>query len=240
MWPVATITDAERATLLANPWFASLATPALDDFMHAAQRRSLAHGEVLYRRGEDSREGLFIVLGGSVRISGTSPEGREAVFTFIQPGNLFAEVSMFDGGPRSHDATAHLPTELLAVSAAKMESLLAKHPDLCRKFLTLANQRLRLVMTMAESHVNRSLEQRFAARLATLALVYGSKTTGGVEISLHLPQETLGQLAGASRQRVNQLLKEWEAEGLIAQHYGRILIRDLERLEKIASPFVII
>jgi CRP-like cAMP-binding protein len=237
---MATITDAERRVLLSNPWFASLGAPELDGLIELAQRRTLAQDEVVYRRGDDFRDGLFIVLDGSVRISGTSPDGREAVFTFMQPGNLFAEVSVFDGGSRSHDATAHLPTELLNVSTARVEALLEKYPGLCRSFLTLANQRLRLVMTMAESYVNRSLEQRFAARIATLGLVYGSRTANGVEISLHLPQETLGQLAGASRQRVNQLLKAWEKDGLIEQHYGRIVILDIGRLEKLAEPYVII
>lgn len=54
-----------------------------------------------------------------------------------------------------------------------------------------------------------------------LSVAYGAKSTHGIEIKLHLPQEVLAQLIGATRQSVNQILKDWTAQGIVEQQYGR-------------------
>ena len=56
----------------------------------------------------------------------------------------------------------------------------------------------------------------------------------GLEIRLHPPQETLAQLIGSTRQRVNQILKEWEAAGTVDQQYGHLTLLDRARLEQLA------
>jgi CRP-like cAMP-binding protein len=237
---VASISDAERRVLLSNAWFADLPANVFDAFVAAAQRRVLAEGEQLFRRGDDPDDGVYVALAGSIRLSGTSPEGREAVFTFFQPGNLFAEVSSLDGEGRGHDATAHVATTLLNVSRSRLEALIAGHPSLCRSLLKLEASRLRLIMALAETYATLSLEKRFAGRLLTLGLVYGTRSPDGLAIQLRLSQETLAKLAGVSRQRVNQLLKGWESQGLIRQAYGHITLVDVATFERLAEPHLII
>src|SRR5512134_3678059 len=100
--------------------------------------------------------------------------GREAVFTFFQPGNLFAEVGPIDDQGRSHDATAHVATTLLNITTARLHALMAAHTGLCYSFLKLEASRLRLVMALVESYTTQSLAKRFAGRLLTLGLVYGA------------------------------------------------------------------
>jgi CRP/FNR family transcriptional regulator, cyclic AMP receptor protein len=237
---VASISAVERRVLLSNPWFAGLPGTVFDAFVASAQRKVLKEGERLFSRGDDPGDGIYVALTGSVRLSGTSAEGREAVFTFFQPGNLFAEVGPLDGEGRSHDATAHVATTLLNVSRSRLEVLLAEHPSLCRSLLKLEAARLRLIMALAESYATSSLEKRFAGRLLALGLVYGTRSADGIEIQLRLPQETLARLAGVSRQRVNQLLKGWESQGLIRHGYGRITLVDVVQFERLAEPHLVI
>jgi CRP/FNR family transcriptional regulator, cyclic AMP receptor protein len=66
-----------------------------------------------------------------------------------------------------------------------------------------------------------------------LAVSYGVTDAQGTKVKLRLPQEMLAQLIGAARQRVNQIFKEWEAEGVV-QQYGEITLLDRDRLEKLA------
>ena len=68
-----------------------------------------------------------------------------------------------------------------------------------------------------------------------LSMTYGVNTAKGLKIELHLPQEVLAQLIGSSRQRVNQILKDWEHERMVEHQYGRILLLDQARLEKLAQ-----
>jgi CRP/FNR family cyclic AMP-dependent transcriptional regulator len=80
-----------------------------------------------------------------------------------------------------------------------------------------------------------SLEHQLANRLLMLAGPYGVSSAKGLKIELHLPQETLAQLIGSTRQRVNQILKDWELEAIVEQQYGRLLLLDQARLERMAQ-----
>jgi CRP-like cAMP-binding protein len=86
-----------------------------------------------------------------------------------------------------------------------------------------------------EHYSTQSLEQRLANRLLMLAGSFGVMSPQGLKIGLRLSQETLAQLIGATRQRVNTILKKWELDGIVEQRYGNILIRNKPRLEALAE-----
>ena len=231
---MASLSEAQIATLMGNPWFAGLAPAIRGDAIARGQIRSMVQGERLFSRG-DAGHAVYAVLQGSVRISGTSSEGREAVLTFYAPGAWFGEISLLDGQPRTHDGCAYTASRLLVIVQADFEALLDAHPALARELLRLECSRLRAVLVALEAHATQSLEQRFASRLLALAQAYGSPTPRGLSIELHLSQEILAQLTGVTRQRVNQLLKVWENDGLIEQGYGRVVLVDRVRLERLAA-----
>ena len=104
-----------------------------------------------------------------------------------------------------------------------------------RALLRLEAQRLRILLTAIEQYSTQSLEQRLATRLLMLAASHGVPSQQGLKIDLHLSQETLAQLIGATRQRVNTILKDLERKGLVEQRYGSILIRDTAKLEALAE-----
>ena len=224
-----------RNAVTSNSWFDSLPAAIREDILSRARQRELAAGERVYSRGKGA-DGFYKVVAGSVCISGVSREGHVTVLDFYGPGAWFAEVSALDGGSHVHDASAYEPTSLLQITLTDLEELLVLHPTLSRSLLRLEAQRLRLLLAALESYSAQSMEQRLANRLLMLALAFGETTKRGAEIKLHLPQETLGQLIGTTRQRVNQILKEWERDGIVQQpEYGRILLRDQHSLGKLAE-----
>ncbi|SEB19020.1 Crp/Fnr family transcriptional regulator [Variovorax sp. YR216] len=228
------LTPRQQAVLLSNPWFAELAAEIRDDVFARVRRRELAQGQYLFRRG-DAYEGFYGVLDGSVRISGVTRGGQEAILTFYEPGAWFGEISAFDGLPRTHDAQAHKPTTLLWLQPADFEALLDRHPALPRLFLRLECARLRLVAGAFEEFSTQSFEARLASRLLALAEGFGASNSHGVRIELHLSQETLAQLVGATRQRINQVLQDWARDGLVEQHRGKLTVLDEARLRRVAQ-----
>ncbi|SFK37942.1 cAMP-binding domain of CRP or a regulatory subunit of cAMP-dependent protein kinases [Methylocapsa palsarum] len=178
---------------------------------------------------------MFRVLECSARVSNVSRTGQETVLDYYGPGAWFGEVSAIDGLPRVHDARAHESATVLHLTTSDLDDLMILHPVLSRALLRLQALRLRLLLVALETYSAQSMEQRLANRLLMLAISFGVATTKGLKIKLHLPQETLAQLIGATRQGVNQILKKWEAEGTIGQRYGRILLLDQARLEKLAQ-----
>jgi CRP/FNR family transcriptional regulator, cyclic AMP receptor protein len=223
-----------RIASISKTWFDILPEAVQGDVLARARRRRLAPGQRLFSRG-DEPNGFYHVLEGCVRISGISGDGQETVLDFYGPGIWFGEVSTLDGLPRVHDADAIGSTALLQVAQADLEELLAAHPEFGRALLRLEALRLRLLLTAVESYSIQSLEHRLANRLLMLSVSHGVTTSQGLKIELHLPQETLAQLIGATRQRVNQILNDWELDGIVEQQYGRILLLDEAKLEKLAQ-----
>lgn len=224
--------EKQHATLMANPWFAQLAPGVREDVLARTTQRQLPPGACLFHRG-DPYDGFYGILEGSIRIGGIARSGQEAILTFYEPGSWFGEISAFDGLPRTHDAYAHKATTLLCISPEDFEDLLSRHPVLPRLFLRLECKRLRLLAAVFEDYSTQSMEGRLAGRLLVLAHAFGSASPQGA-IELHLPQETLAQLIGATRQRVNQMLRDWVREGLVAHRYGRLSLLDEAGLEELA------
>jgi CRP/FNR family transcriptional regulator, cyclic AMP receptor protein len=226
--------ETHRIALMSAEWFASLPQAVRVDVVAHGRMRVLAANGRLFSRGEESN-GMYGVLEGCIRVSGISREGRETILDFYGPGSWIGEVSALDGLPRIHDAYACGRAALLHVSVADLAELLIAHPALCRALLRLEAQRLRIVLTAIEQYSVQPLEHRLASRLLMLARSFGVADPQGLKIDLHLSQETLATLIGATRQRVNQILRAWENEEILSQDYGRIVVLDRARLENLAD-----
>ncbi len=223
-----------RLVWMSKDWFAGLPKAVQTDMTARARRRVLTAGQRLYSRGEEP-DGMFGVAEGTLRLSGITPDGQEIVLDFYGPGVWFGEVAPLDGLPRGHDVDAYGPATVLHLCAADLEELIETQPAFSRALLRLQALRLRILLVALEQYSAQSLEQRLANRLLMLAGSFGKETPQGVKIALHLPQETLAQLIGSTRQRVNQILKDWETARLVDQQYGRVTLLNQAKLEKLAQ-----
>lgn len=219
-----------RQSLQTNAWFAELPDVVLDELATSAQRRQLKDGELLYRHG-DQPTGLFGIVKGRIRICSTSPEGKELTATFFEAGDWLGEISIFDGLPRLSDAIAFGDSEVLVISRQAILALLERQPELYAPFVRILCRKLRMALEGMSDLMLLPLSQRLAKRLLALARDYGKAHGEGVLIDLHLPQDELGRMMGASRQSVSKELKLLERAGLLKLAYGQIIIVDREQLE---------
>lgn len=231
---MATLTPAQAAPLQSNLWFVALPVHVRQAIVESATVLTLADGEYSHRK-DHVADGWFGILSGAIKISSTSPEGREAVLAFLEPGNWFGEISLFDGLPRTHDGIAHGPTELLKVAPKEFHDLLDDYPELALHFLKLQSSRLRLLFAAMDDVNMLPFDSRLAKQLVNLGRSYGVAEAEGIRINLHLPQEDLAQLLGTSRQRVNALLSDWAKKNWIAVHYGHITLIDNAALKQLGG-----
>lgn len=224
----------EREVLLNSDWFRPLPEQTVTQLAAITVRRRLADGELLYAKG-DAPDGLYCVLRGRIRNCSTSSDGRELLLMQFEPGSWFGEISMFDGLGRTHDGRAMGETEVLILPRERFLALLAKQPDLYPHFMKMLCRKLRLAFAYIEDAQFEPLTVRLARRLLDLLAVYGKPADEGTLIDLHLPQDDLARMLGASRQAVSKDLKAWEAQGWIALNYGQLVIRDAAALRRIAD-----
>ena len=119
----------KRALLRNHPLFRALAPPVIERFASSMEQCSVARGGIIFAKG-DAGTGLMGVLAGSVRISVASTSGRDIVLNIIHPGEIFGEIALLDGHPRTADATAMTDCELVVIEHRDFMPFLRSEPDL--------------------------------------------------------------------------------------------------------------
>ena len=223
------LTIEEQQNIDAGAWFSTLSEELRAAILSRAVVRRLPDGAPLASRGAPAEEWCG-VASGAVRVSSVSLSGKQVSLTYVEPGTWFGDIALFDGLPRTHDADAHGPTTLLAVRKADFKDLLARHVELYEALLRLNCRRLRIMFNLVEDLNTRPLSARLARNLLVLARSYGVRQGEEIRIGLQLAQEGLAQLVGASRQRVNQELKELEREGALRVEPTRLVVLSREKL----------
>ena len=173
---------------------------------------------------------------GAVRVSSTSISGKQITLTYVEPGIWFGDVAIFDGDRRTHDAYAHGDSTILCVAKADFKKILASHVELYEALLRLHARRIRQLYGLVEDLNTLPLRARLAKQLLHLVRSYGIPSLSNaseIRIGLHLAQEELAQLLGASRQRVNQELKAMERDNAIRIEPGGLVVRERDALMRI-------
>ncbi|WP_118184216.1 Crp/Fnr family transcriptional regulator [Paraburkholderia phosphatilytica] len=236
--------DAAEAALSRSAWFQAI--PAdLRDWLKANGRVvKRAAGERLFMRG-DPDDGLYCVLDGLIRIGAASFAGKEALLAVIEPVNWFGEITLFDGGARTHDAYAERDSVLFHTPRAALTTLLAARPDYWHAFGLLLTGKLRLAFAAIEEAALLPAAQRIARRLLLMAGGFddGLRHSGGISPEdspkrrvIKVPQEDLAMMLALSRQTTNQILRQFEMQGALALRYGEIEIVDAVKLAALAEP----
>ena len=219
MSPLTPVPPGLHTALGSDDWF-SACDPALrSQLLHLARMRHLTHGESLFARGGEA-DGLCCVVAGALRIGALDAEGDSALLAYLEPYQWFGEISLIDGRPRTHDAVADGPTQVLVVPREALLVWLDVHPAMWRELARLACRKLRVLFVAVEELAQLPLEERVWRRLQLVARGYGSRDAPRRRI--RLSQEVLAQMLGVSRQSINKALKALEAGGRLRLHYGEI------------------
>lgn len=224
-----------RRSLLAKHFLLREADPkTLDQLAAASVVVSYGNRQRIFDKGDDG-ERLLGVLAGQVRIYVMSSEGRELIMNVIMPGELFGEISLIDGKPRSASAVAIGDTDLLHIRRADLQALLQKNSELCFKFMSVLCERVRWTSGLLEDASLLDLTSRLAKRLLNLAQGLGEKEGDGIRINVKLSQTDLGNMLGVTREAVNKQLREWKKDGIVDMQDGQILIQDPKMLTRIVG-----
>ncbi|MDB5872729.1 MAG: Crp/Fnr family transcriptional regulator [Ramlibacter sp.] len=224
------------AAMSANPWFGALPLRERRAMLAGSELQRLRPGEMLFRQGDKVPlgQGAFYGLAqGRFKISSLREDGKEAILAVLEAGNWFGEISLIDQQPRTHDATALGPAEVLALPRAAFDELMRRHAfsqAICRMLAA----RTRSLYGMVEDATLRSTRARVARRLLLLAR---GDATQSVDSRAVVPvsQEALAMMLGITRQTLSKELKALVQGGALVLGYGRIEIASAPALEKLGS-----
>ncbi len=169
-------------------------------------------GEAVFTQGDPCEHVLYVQSGG-IKLSVLSKSGREAVVAMLGPGDFFGEGSLAGQPFRMGSATATTASTILMIHKQEMVELLHKQHAMSDRFIShLLARNIRIEEDLVDQLFNSS-EKRLARTLLLLAR-YG-KQDKPVRVVPRITQETLAEMVGTTRSRVNFFLNKFKKLGFI-------------------------
>jgi CRP/FNR family cyclic AMP-dependent transcriptional regulator len=173
-------------------------------------------GEVVFAQGDPGND-IGYLQKGAIKLSVLSRIGKEAVVAMLAPGDFFGEGALAGQPVRIGTATAAVPSSVLFIEKAAMVQLLHEEPTFSDRFINhMLTRTIRIEADLVDQLFNSS-EKRLARALLLLAR-YGEANP-----QRKLPkisQETLAEMIGATRSRVNFFMNKFRKLGLIEYNGG--------------------
>ena len=155
---------------------------------------------------------------GEIKISVLSRAGKEAVVAMLGPGDFFGEGALTGQSIRIGTATATMPTTVLVIEKGAMLRLLHDEPTFSDRFISyMLARNLRIEADLVD-HLFNSSEKRLARTLLLLAR-YGDQAGAERKIP-RISQETLAEMIGTTRSRVNFFMNKFRDLGFIEYNGG--------------------
>jgi CRP-like cAMP-binding protein len=228
--------DARRAAsgklsvLRKHPYFVDLDSDAFEQLCRYAKHTTFKRGTTIFSKG-DPGTSVIAVISGTVKISISSPDGRNAILNLIGPGELFGEMAVLSGHPRSADATANTNCELFLIDRREFFPFICSQPSLAMKYIELLCSRLRSTSDQLEEVILRDLPGRLASALLRLSEKQKSETQGAIAIT----QQELSEMVGMTRESINKQLRAWATRGWVRLEHGAIVVLDAAELKELAE-----
>ena len=189
-----------------------------------AKPRRYARDEVVIR--EDERgDVLCLIKQGRVKISMTSPEGKEIILSTLGPGEFFGEMALLDDEPRSASVIATEKLEVLTIWRSDFLQLLQENFAITRKLLAEMSKRLRDASSRIESLATMDVYGRLARYLLELAVSQGRDAPNGYVAVLRPTHQAIANTIGTSRETVSRLIHELMEQGLLLSEGKTIYLR---------------
>ena len=210
--------------------FAQLGDETLAGVSAQLHRKTFRKGTIIFHK-DQAGDALYIVESGRVRIFLPTQGGEELTVDVAGPGDVFGELALLDGRPRSASAGTLEDTVTFTISRDEFQKYLERAPQLAAALVELLSNRLRHVTEYAESLAFLDVHARLARTLLEMSARYGV-AKDGIEIDFDLTQAELATMVGATRERVNRALAAFRAQGLIELRGRKIALLDTDRLRQ--------
>jgi CRP/FNR family cyclic AMP-dependent transcriptional regulator len=173
--------------------------------------------EKIYAQGESIKDVLYIQKGG-IKLSVINKVGKEAVVAMLGPGDFFGEGGLAGQLVRVGTATAIAPTTLLVIEKKEMVRVLhAEHAFSDRFLAYMLARNVRIEQDLVDQLFNSS-EKRLARTL--LILAHYGKQDQPQRVVAKISQETLAEMVGTTRSRINFFMNKFKKLGFIRYNGG--------------------
>lgn len=196
--------------------------PWLDVFLeHSHRRRFPARTTIIH--GGDASNSLFYILEGSVSVVIEDSEGRELVLAYLNQGEFFGEMGLFDQETqRSAWVITRTSCEVAEAEYAQFQQMSELTPAMLFELASQMASRLRRTSAKVRDLAFLDVTGRVAGTLLELAKEPDAMThPDGMQVKI--TRQEIARIVGCSREMVGRVLKDLEDQGLIHAH-GKTMV----------------
>jgi CRP/FNR family cyclic AMP-dependent transcriptional regulator len=183
-------------------------------------------GQVIFKEGEQGSE-LFIIIEGEVEIrKRTSSSTTKTLITF-QKGDIFGEMALVEGKPRSATAIAVKPCRMLVINENLLDSMLENNPDFAKKMIRILSERLRKANALIQELTYTNRQNQVMIGLKQYAQERGISTFKGHRVNVSEFLEWSRTHLGIQDRETVSTIREFLKNGVVEQSAlgkGEILV----------------
>jgi CRP/FNR family cyclic AMP-dependent transcriptional regulator len=193
--------------------------------------RTVEPGQVIFKEGERGSE-LYIIIEGEVEIrKRTSSSTAKTLITFHK-GDIFGEMALVEGKPRSATAIAVKPCRMLVINESLLDSMLENNPDFAKKMIRILAERLRKANALIQDLTYTNRQNQVMTGLKQYAQERGISTFKGHRVNMSQFLEWSRSHLGIQDREILSTVQEFLKNGIVEQSAlgkGEILV-NLNRL----------
>jgi len=184
-------------------------------FLEHCHRKTFLSKQLIIKQGDPSAD-LYYIISGSVSVQVEDPKGREIVLAYLNPGDFFGELGLFDDeNSRSAYVRAKEKTEIAQISYERLKGLHDLFPALLFSIASQLAIRLRKTSRKVTDLALTDVKGRVARTLLDLCNEPAAMTHPDGML-VRVTRQELGRIVGCSREMVGRVLKDLEEDHLIS------------------------
>ncbi|MTI81931.1 MAG: Crp/Fnr family transcriptional regulator [Firmicutes bacterium] len=209
--------------------FTELSDLQLTEIAKLVRDRSYKRGSFVFLE-DDPGKALYILKQGQIKLTKRTEDGREHILHFVHPGEVFAEVVLFDSG--NYPATAEVQKDAIigTVRNTDMERLIIDNPEIALSMLNIMARRLRIAQEKVMNLALNDVRKRLVFTLLEMSAQHGVQKGENVVITLSLTNQELASMVGTSRETANRIISELKKKGILDINRQQIIIKDRKQL----------
>ena len=201
-----------------------MGTEELEAVSSLARTRSFDRGQTVVH-ADEMGDTFCLILGGKVKVTVTSSDGKEIILSMLGSGEFFGEMAILDEEPRSAAVVAIEPLEIITIHKDDFLALLERNFSVTRGVLAEISRRLRLASSRIESLATMDVYGRLARFLLDLAEKEGNDEGKGY-IAIQRPtHQAIASTIGTSRETVSRLMHDLIERNVLKEEGRTIHLR---------------
>lgn len=213
------------------PLFSSLNQSELEAIDRVSITKIFPKDKIILLEDEDG-DTLFIIINGKVKVTTFSESGKEVIFSILNEGDFFGEMSLLDGKPRSATVVSMDDAKIQLIRRTEFYRLLEDHPRIALRLLEELASRLRKADERIESLAILDVTGRIAGILLQLAEDRGIEKNSEVLIQSRPTHQELANMVGTTRETVTRVLKQLEDKSYIIMAGKDVTILNVEQFKR--------